>query len=83
MSPLMDSEDAEKKRKHDDILSDDSSTDDEDLVNMDLKNYVSDEDPDYEVVFIIYVQTTIACKGVECFPFGLCARPFVLSLYRI
>lgn len=48
MSPLMDSEDAEKKRKHDDILSDDSSTDDEDLVNMDLKNYVSDEDPDYE-----------------------------------
>ena len=43
-------DDTEKKRKHDDILSDtEEDSDDEDLVNMDLKDYVSEEDPDYEV----------------------------------
>lgn len=52
-SPVVSADDTEKKRKHDDILSDsEASSDDEDLVNMDLKNYVSDEDPDYEVTIV-------------------------------
>jgi hypothetical protein len=34
-------------RKHDNILTTEEESDDEDLVNMDLKNYISDEDPDY------------------------------------
>jgi hypothetical protein len=46
----MSGDDTEKKRKHDNILTTEEESDDEDLVNMDLKNYISDEDPDYEVI---------------------------------
>jgi hypothetical protein len=46
----MSGDDTEKKRKHDNILSTEEESDDEDLVNMDQKNYISDEDPDYEVI---------------------------------
>jgi hypothetical protein len=53
----MSEDDTEKKRKHDNILSTEEESDDEDLVNMDQKNYISDEDPDYEVIIfsIIFV----------------------------
>jgi hypothetical protein len=53
----MSGDDTEKKRKHDNILTTEEESDDEDLVNMDLKNYISDEDPDYEVIIfsIIFV----------------------------
>jgi hypothetical protein len=53
----MSGDDTEKKRKHDNILSTEEESDDEDLVNMDQKNYISDEDPDYEVIIfsIIFV----------------------------
>lgn len=46
----MSGDDTEKKRKHDNILTTEEESDDEDLVNMDQKNYISDEDPDYEVI---------------------------------
>lgn len=58
LSPVMSGDDTEKKRKHDDILSDtEEESDDEDMVNMNLKKYISDEDPDYEVIifWIIFV----------------------------
>ena len=44
-------EEAEKKRKHDEILTDLGSeeSDDDDLATFDLENYDSAEDPDYEV----------------------------------
>ncbi|XP_050413932.1 uncharacterized protein LOC126828287 isoform X2 [Patella vulgata] len=48
------SDDGEKKRKFDDILSDDSTDDQEEqtymdhLRKLDLSQYMSDEDPDYE-----------------------------------
>jgi hypothetical protein len=53
----MSGDDTEKKRKHDNILTTEEESDDEDLVNMDQKNYISDEDPDYEVIIfsIIFV----------------------------
>ena len=53
----MSEDDTGKKRKHDNILTTEEESDDEDLVNMDLKNYISDEDPDYEVIIfsIIFV----------------------------
>ncbi|XP_046583988.1 uncharacterized protein LOC124291126 [Haliotis rubra] len=42
-------EDDEKKRKYEDILSEsESDTETEDLNNMDLEKYVSDEDPDFK-----------------------------------
>jgi hypothetical protein len=37
----MSGDDTEKKRKHDNILSTEEESDDEDLVNMDQKNYIS------------------------------------------
>ncbi|XP_052285333.1 uncharacterized protein LOC127881470 isoform X2 [Dreissena polymorpha] len=40
------SADAEKKRKHDEIVSEDGS--DDDLANFDYDNYNSEDDPDYE-----------------------------------
>lgn len=53
----MSGDDTGKKRKHDNILTTEEESDDEDLVNMDQKNYISDEDPDYEVIIfsIIFV----------------------------
>lgn len=53
----MSGDDTEKKRKHDNILTTEEESDVEDLVNMDQKNYISDEDPDYEVIIfsIIFV----------------------------
>ena len=54
---MLSGDDTEKKRKHDNILTTEEESDDEDLVNMDQKNYISDEDPDYEVIIfsIIFV----------------------------
>ncbi|WAR00843.1 hypothetical protein MAR_025215, partial [Mya arenaria] len=39
---------AERKRKHDDIVSDPGSASEEDLHNFDFNNYNSDDDPDYQ-----------------------------------
>ena len=49
VSPSRD--DAEKKRKHEDILTDYSTeeSNDDDLADFDLDNYDSADDPDYEV----------------------------------
>ncbi|XP_053405369.1 uncharacterized protein LOC123523039 [Mercenaria mercenaria] len=43
-----DRDEAEKKRKHDEILTDEGSETDEDMANFDYENYDSEEDPDYE-----------------------------------
>ena len=51
----MSGDDTEKKRKHDNILTTEEESDDEDLVNMDQKNYISDEDPDYEVIIFLII----------------------------
>ncbi|XP_033750519.1 muscle M-line assembly protein unc-89-like [Pecten maximus] len=47
LDPAVEGDDMEKKRKHDDV-SDGSASTDEDLMYMDLDDYESDEDPDYE-----------------------------------
>ena len=51
-SDIPNREEADKKRKHDEILTDQGSeeeSDDDDLVDFDLDNYESEDDPDYEV----------------------------------
>ncbi|XP_069137898.1 cylicin-2-like [Argopecten irradians] len=47
LDPVVDGDESEKKRKHDD-MSDGSESTDEDLMYMDLDDYESEEDPDYE-----------------------------------
>ena len=46
-------EEAERKRKHDEILTDQGSaseeSNDDDLAEFDFDNYESEDDPDYEV----------------------------------
>lgn len=44
---------AEKKRKHDEILTDEGSETEEDMENFDFDNYDSEEDPDYEVYTLL------------------------------
>ncbi|XP_021358490.1 uncharacterized protein LOC110453726 isoform X1 [Mizuhopecten yessoensis] len=47
LDPVVEGDESEKKRKHHD-MSDESESTDEDLMYMDLHDYQSDEDPDYE-----------------------------------
>jgi len=41
--------DGERKRKHQEIVSDTGSASEEDIANFDYSNYESEEDPDYVV----------------------------------
>ena len=52
---LLSREETERKRKHEEILTDQGSaseeSNDDDLADFDLDNYESEDDPDYEVQF--------------------------------